>query len=85
MHSFINELERPVGTYLYGRRMYEVMAAWHTMPTQILPKNDEPSFIGDFANIWQDDSRSEPRPPHARCSRVGVKNHPAEWRNLLPF
>jgi len=32
VHSFINELERPVGTYLYGRRMYEVMAAWQTMP-----------------------------------------------------
>jgi len=41
VHSFVNELERPVGTYLYGRRMYEVMAAWQTMPTQILRTNDQ--------------------------------------------
>ena len=30
VHAFVNELERPVGTYLYGRRMYETMAAWQT-------------------------------------------------------
>ena len=30
VHSFVNELERPVGTYLYGRRMYEVMSYWET-------------------------------------------------------
>jgi dihydrofolate reductase len=48
VHSFINELERPVGTYLYGRRMYEVMAVWQTLPT-----HDQPSFIADFANIWR--------------------------------
>jgi dihydrofolate reductase len=33
VHRFVNELERPVGTYLYGRRMYEVMAVWETMST----------------------------------------------------
>lgn len=48
VHTFINELQRPVGTYLYGRRMYEVMAAWQTLPTQ-----DQPAFIADFANIWR--------------------------------
>jgi dihydrofolate reductase len=48
VHSFINELERPVGTYLYGRRMYEVMAVWQTMHT-----HDEPSCIAEFANIWR--------------------------------
>ena len=31
VHAFVNDLERPVGTYLYGRRMYEVMLAWETM------------------------------------------------------
>ena len=30
VHSFVNELERPVGTYLYGRRMYETMVYWET-------------------------------------------------------
>ncbi len=32
MHAFVNEQERTVGTYLYGRRMYETMVAWETMP-----------------------------------------------------
>jgi dihydrofolate reductase len=48
LHSFVNDLERPVGTYLYGRRMYEVMAAWETMPLA-----DQPSVVRDFAKIWQ--------------------------------
>jgi dihydrofolate reductase len=49
VHRFVNDLERPVGTYLYGRRMYEVMAFWeraHTLP-------DQPPFAQDFAQIWQ--------------------------------
>ena len=31
VHTFVNDLERPVGTYLYGRRLYEVMVAWETV------------------------------------------------------
>ena len=31
VHAFANEIERPIGTHLYGRRMYEVMVAWETM------------------------------------------------------
>ncbi len=34
VHRFVNDLERSVGTYLYGRRMYEVMAVWGTAPTR---------------------------------------------------
>lgn len=48
VHTFINDLERSVGTYLYGRRMYEVMAAWETMDLA-----DEPPFIREFAAIWR--------------------------------
>ncbi len=48
VHTFVNDLERPVGTYLYGRRMYEVMVAWETMPLA-----DQPPFVQDFAQIWQ--------------------------------
>jgi dihydrofolate reductase len=48
VHTFVNDLERPVGTYLYGRRMYDVMAAWETMPT-----TDEPPHVQDFAEIWR--------------------------------
>jgi dihydrofolate reductase len=48
VHTFVNDLERRVGTYLYGRRMYEVMVPWETMDTA-----EEPSFIGDYAEIWR--------------------------------
>ena len=48
-HAFINDLERPVGTYLYGRRMYEVMTAWETLPESA----DQPQTLLDFAEIWQ--------------------------------
>jgi dihydrofolate reductase len=33
IHTFVNDLERPIGTYLYGRRMYEVMRYWETAST----------------------------------------------------
>jgi dihydrofolate reductase len=49
VHSFVNELERRVGTYLYGRRMYEVMVYWETAPSL----TDQPPFMQDFAEIWQ--------------------------------
>ena len=49
VHRFVNELERAVGTYLYGRRMYEVMAYWETAHT--LP--DQPPHIQEYAEIWQ--------------------------------
>ena len=49
VHSFVNELERPVGTYLYGRRMYETMVVWETAPTG----PDELSYILDFADRWR--------------------------------
>jgi dihydrofolate reductase len=49
VHAFINNLERAVGTYLYGRRMYETMAAWETDAT--LANQSEP--MRDFAQIWQ--------------------------------
>jgi dihydrofolate reductase len=49
VHAFVNDLERPVGTYLYGRRMYETMRYWETA-------YQEPgqSPVGlDFAQVWQ--------------------------------
>jgi dihydrofolate reductase len=49
VHSFVNDLERSVGTYLYGRRIYETMVYWETAHT--LP--GRPPFIQDFAEIWQ--------------------------------
>jgi dihydrofolate reductase len=49
VHRFVNDLERPVDTYLYGRRMYEVMVYWETAHTLA----DQSPFIRDFAEIWQ--------------------------------
>jgi dihydrofolate reductase len=48
VHRFVNELERSVGTYLLGRRMYEVMVYWETIELA-----DQPPFIRDFAEIWR--------------------------------
>jgi dihydrofolate reductase len=49
VHSFVNDLERPIGTYLYGRRLYEVMVYWETAHALA----DQPSWIRDFTEIWQ--------------------------------
>jgi dihydrofolate reductase len=49
VHTFVNDLERPVGTYLYGRRMYETMVYWETAHTVA----EQPPFIQDFAEIWR--------------------------------
>jgi dihydrofolate reductase len=48
VYSFINDTERPVGTYLYGRRMYETMVIWETVQTTA----DQP-ITADFADIWR--------------------------------
>ncbi len=44
----INGLQRPVGTYLYGRRMYEAMVYWETAPIA-----DQPAWVVDFTNVWR--------------------------------
>jgi dihydrofolate reductase len=49
VHAFVNDLERPIGTHLYGRRLYDVMIGWETMHT--LP--DQTPLALDFAAIWQ--------------------------------
>lgn len=46
--TFITDLVRPVGTYLYGRRLYETMAPWETDPALAA----ESELGADFANIW---------------------------------
>jgi dihydrofolate reductase len=48
VHEFVNEVQRPLGTHLYGRRLYEVLAAWETLNTR-----DQPDYIREFAEIWQ--------------------------------
>ena len=49
VHAFLNDLERPIGTHLYGRRMYETMAVWQSV-------GDEPgvpAVEADYAEVWR--------------------------------
>jgi dihydrofolate reductase len=48
VHAFVNDLERKVGTYLYGRQMYQVMIAWESMDLA-----GQPSVVQDYAAIWR--------------------------------
>jgi dihydrofolate reductase len=49
VHAFVNDLERPIGTYLYGRRMYETMVFWETVATG----DDQSAIFRDYAEIWR--------------------------------
>jgi len=73
VHSFINDLERSVGTYLLGRRMYEVMSWWEDMGGSV----DVPPYIADFAGIWRSADKivysstlGEPGTARTRIERV---------------
>lgn len=50
VHTFVNDLARTIGTYLFGRRMYETMVYWETAPTD----PDQPQFARDFARDWKE-------------------------------
>lgn len=58
VHAFVNDLERSVGTYLCGRRLYETMTYWETAPTSAPADPADPAdptapIEHDFAGIWQ--------------------------------
>jgi hypothetical protein len=72
VHSYINALASSLGTYLYGRRMYETMVFWETART--LP--DQPQFVLDWARQWQAAEKvvysrtlAEPRSVRTRIER----------------
>jgi dihydrofolate reductase len=72
VHAFVNDLERPVGTYLYGRRMYEVMRFW-----QDPDLTGQSAAMRDYAGIWQSadkivyaTSLAETSTPKTRLERV---------------
>lgn len=74
----VNDLERPIGTYLYGRRMYDTMRYWET--------GDRPGLSGDFAEIWRAAdkvvySRTRQAPSTAR-TRIEHDFDPAAIRQL---
>src|ERR1700692_3809507 len=49
VHAFVNDLQRPIGPYLYGRRMYETMVFWETGS----PEAGQPTVFRDYAGIWK--------------------------------
>src|SRR3954471_4364158 len=49
VHTFINDLERPIGTHLLGRRMHEVMEYWDDPPAL----DEQPPVVQEFAEIWR--------------------------------
>jgi dihydrofolate reductase len=82
VHAFVNDLERPIGTYLYGRRMYETMVYWETAGTG----DDEHPVARDFAEIWRGAekvvySRTLQTPSSAR-TRIERDFDPAAIRRL---
>jgi len=73
VHSYVNELASSLGTYLYGRRMYETMVYWETAHT--IP--DQPQFLLDWARQWQAAEKivhsttlTEPRSARTRIERT---------------
>jgi dihydrofolate reductase len=73
VHTFVNDLERSVSTYLYGRRLYEVMLAWETMH---LDDDDQPAVMRDYTALWQaadkivySSTLAEPRSRRTRIER----------------
>jgi dihydrofolate reductase len=82
VHAFVNDLERPIGTYLYGRRMYDTMVYWETAGTG----DDEHPVARDFAEIWRGAekvvySRTLQTPSSAR-TRIERDFDPAAIRRL---
>lgn len=55
VHAFFNDLVRTVGTSLLGRKMYEVMKVWDTIPTEGTsgPMDGPSEAMNDYAKIWQ--------------------------------
>ena len=82
VNSYINELASSVGTYLYGRRMYEAMVYWETA----YAAHDQPQFLLDWARQWQATekivySKTLPEPRSAR-TRIEREFDPDAVRRL---
>ena len=83
LHQFFNDLVRPIGTQLLGRRMYETMAVWETDPSLAA----ESPVLADFAAVWQDSdkvvySRTLDAPMTAR-TRIEREFDPAAVERLV--
>ena len=83
--ALINDLERPISTCLYGRRMYETMVFWETASTSV----DQAAVARDFAEIWRAAekivySRTLQKPSSAR-TRIEREFNPATITGLKEF
>src|SRR5260370_26507515 len=83
VHAAVNDLERTIGTYLLGRRMYEVLLAWETMDVA-----GEPAVIQDYAQIWRAADKivysSTLQVPSSSRPRLHPPFHPAPLRPIKP-
>ena len=81
VHAFVNDLQRPAGLHLYGRRMYEVLVAWETMQL-----DGEPDVIADYARIWRAADKvvysSSLREVSSARTRLEARFDPEEIRRL---
>jgi dihydrofolate reductase len=81
VHAFVNDLTRSTGTHLLGRRMYEVLRPWDTMPT-----DEGPQVTRDFAALWQDADKivysTTLRTVSSPRTRVSSRFDPEEVREL---
>src|SRR5260370_18905456 len=82
VHAFANDLERRVGTYLFGRRMYETMRYWETAHTV----DGQPPVTLDFARIWQAADKivysTALQAPDTARTRIERDFDPVQVRNL---
>jgi dihydrofolate reductase len=81
VHSSVNDLQRTIGTFLLGRRMYEVLVAWETLPTE-----GEPDVVRDFAELWHATDKvvfsSTLKTPSSKRTRIETDFEPDAIRRL---
>jgi len=75
VHAAVNDFQRSIGTYLYGRGLYEVMSAWETMPLE-----NQSAVIVDYANIW----RQADKIVYSRTLATPVSEHTRIEREFDP-
>lgn len=73
VHAFVNELERPIGTYLYGRRMYDTMVYWETA-------TDHSQVSQEYAEIW----RATDKVVYSRSLQTATSARTRIWRTFEP-
>lgn len=82
VHNFVNDLERDIRIYLYGRRIYETMAVWETDPTLVQGS----SVAADYARIWQAATKivfsTTLQEPYTRNTRIRSVFDPTEIAQL---